>query len=130
MTGYVHEAVVPGLHLASGPERGERFPVMKLDAKVDKLTPKMIGGCMSRLEPVVIKNYPKAAFSMLTSGGQYAPQLSAELVDKGTIIVNPYPFSRALGEFDKWIVADRTAKQSPLGINKSLLIINGIRCIN
>lgn len=103
MTGYIHDAVIPGLPLASGPKGGELFPVTRLDAKVDKLTPTMIQGFISRSEPLVIKNLPKEAFSTLTPGGQYAPHLPQELIDKGTIIVNPYLFPRALGGFGEWI---------------------------
>lgn len=106
VTGQFVDNALPDLPPASGPKKGEAFPVTKLDASNHKLAPgypAIIQAFMSRSEPVIIKNLPKETFSALARGSQYAPAPKEDLVQKRTVLINFFLRPRALGGIGDWI---------------------------
>ena len=103
MMGIFRDTSIVGLPPATGPKRGELFPVTKLDASKNQVTPSIIQGFISRSEPVIIQNLPKDTFSALTPGGQYSPPSTEAKVKRGNVILVNYLWPRALGAFGQWI---------------------------
>ena len=95
---------IAGLPSASDSKRGEIFPVTKLDASKNEVTPEVIQGFISRSEPVVIRNLPKETFAVLASGGLYAPPLTDEMNKRKTAYVNLFfPRAEDMGKIGQWI---------------------------
>ena len=103
MLGVFRETAIARLPPATGPKRGELFPVTKLDASKNQVTPSIIQGFISRSEPVIIHNLPKKTFSSLAPGGQHSPSPTEAMVKSGQVIGATYLFPRALGVFGQWI---------------------------
>ena len=101
--GLVRATAIPGLPPASGPKRGEMFPVTKLDASKGQVTPAIIQGFMSRSEPVIIKNLPEDMFSALAPDEVNIPSLRKPGKGEKETAVFANHFYPRLGAFGEWI---------------------------
>ena len=103
VTGSLRDGVIPELPPATGPKRGERFPVTTLDASKGQVTSMLIQGFISRSEPVIIKNLPKEFFSTMAIGGKYADPVRKDMLESGKVVGTTYTPRGHLGGFEKWI---------------------------